>query len=105
MHKKVFLGTAILAIILGGVAISLIPLTFAVAEPPQSSDVKYYPVRYGPRWRTWPYRYTPYSGYWDYGWGTYPWRGNACPGMWWWGYGAYPSWQQYPPPSYWNYSN
>ena len=104
MDKKVFLGIAVLAVILGGAAISLIPLTLGAPQSTQQvPGTQYYPAQYGPRWRFGPNRYAPYSGYGNYGLGAYPWGGYGCPGMGW-GYGANPYWQQYPPLGYWNYT-
>ena len=105
MDKRVFVGIAVLAVILGGAAISLIPLTLGAPQSTQQvPSTQYYPTQYGPRWRFGPNRYAPYSGYGNYGWGDYHWGGYGCPGMGR-GYGAYPYGQQYPPLGYWNYSS
>jgi hypothetical protein len=124
MNKKILFGTAILAVLLSGAVAGLTPLTFGFSQSNQQiSEAQYYPMHYGPRWRSWSYPYAPYSGYdnystydgnqsyapspygWDqnHNWRTYPQRGYGCSGMF--GHWGAPSWQGNPPYGYWNYPN
>ncbi|WP_455277205.1 hypothetical protein, partial [[Eubacterium] cellulosolvens] len=58
MNKKIILGTAILAILLSGAIAGLSPLTFGFSQSNQQiSEAQYYPMHYGPRWRSYPYPY------------------------------------------------
>lgn len=78
LNKKTIFGPVILAAILIGGAISIIPSAIAMTQlTRQDYNTNIYPAHMGPQWRYMPHQYGPYGENQNQGWGNYSWE--ECP--------------------------